>query len=695
MARLTIPDEQTYATFTATAQTVFPITFALLSGKTDLRVSVDGGELDQSAFSFSGTLLDGGGYSGGAVTLNNAATGKVRIWRDVVPARASQFAPSNIVPVGSVDGALNRAMALSQDLRRDLTRAPLTAVGETPPTWEAVLTAAGLFGSAVGAIPIVPTGGDTAVPLADWRGLVLPLEAFGALSGVFTPLVGTLNMSALTRAANAGVILDGGGRTYALNGRWNAPAAVQWRNIKFRQVATDGSTFNKTIVIDGFNDVRLEDIDLDLNGIVHVSTFSEAHGLKVANGLRPFLSRITVRNGTAMTGVWLEALTDLRGTDVEARDFTTAATGSIPPDDVMQGVYLADCVRPMLLRCGGVNLTANWSGRPTPWRRFSRGIAWVGCSDFVIDMPYGHFVDQGVDITGSTGNVRGQVTNIFAVDCSTYGWKLSNRNQYVQIRGFMVVRPGWQGGYIRSASADTGLLPVYCRVDGGAVYDPGASGLYTTSRSGIYVQAATGSGYPAGMFIDNVDCIDTQTVKTMDYGFITDVPAQASSSTIPPNQLGAGCRSAGHITAAQSGFYFPRAKATGTGSQTLANGAVDRLQITVDVYDPGNLVDPTNYRMYAKETGRYRVSALAKFSNSATGRREMFLFKNGSETSTRDRARCAVNSSTDDTFLEFSRTVNLNAGDYIDVRVYQNSGGNLAIDLVNSWVDFEKIQNLY
>lgn len=694
MARLIIPDEPNFATFTATEQAVFPISFALFA-KENLRVSVNGVELSQSDFTFSGALLTGGGYQGGSVTLNNAATGDVRIWRDIRQVRTTNYAPSNNVPVGSIDAALNRLTAQQQDIASVMDRVPQTAPGETPPTWEEVLTAAGLLGSNVGAIPVVPTGGDTAVPLAGWRGLVLPPEAFGAIAGVFTLLAGSSNKTALTKAANAGVILDGGGRTYALNGRWDAPASVQWRNIKFRQVATDGSAFNKTIVIDGFNDVRLEDVDIDLNGIVHVSSYSEAHGLKVANGARPFLNRVTVRNGTAMTGVWLEALTDLRGTDIEARDFSTNATGSIPTDDVMQGVYLANCVRPILLRCGGVNLTANWTGRPTPWRRFSRGIAWVGCSDFVIDTPYGHLVDQGVDITGSTGNTRGLVANIFAVDCSTYGWKLSNRNQYIQIRGFLVVRPGWQGGYIRSASADTGLLPIYCRIDGGAVYDPGASGLYTTSRAGIYVQAVTGSGYPAGMFIDNIDCIDTQTVKTMDHGFANDVPAQATTSTIPPNILGDGCRSFGHITAAQTGFFFPSAKATGTGSQAITNGTVNRLQITVDVYDPGNLVDTTNYRIVAKETGRYRVTAAVKFSNNATGRRELFLYKNGVETSTRDRARCAVNSATDDTILELNRTVNLTAGDYIEVFAYQNSGGSLNIDLANSWIDLDKIQTLY
>lgn len=117
MARLTIPDETTSVSFTVTTPTsAFPISFALLDGKPNLRVSVDDIELLQSGFTFSGVLLDGGGYKGGTVTLNAAATGEVRIWRDVRPQRASNFTPSNSVPVGSVDQALNRLTAQQQDL---------------------------------------------------------------------------------------------------------------------------------------------------------------------------------------------------------------------------------------------------------------------------------------------------------------------------------------------------------------------------------------------------------------------------------------------------------------------------------------------------------------------------------------------------------------------------------------------------
>ncbi|WP_338575702.1 hypothetical protein V8J38_11115 [Brevundimonas olei] len=117
MARLIIPDELTSVTFQATAQTVFPISFALF-GKDNLRVFVDGNELPQSSFTFSGALLEGGGYQGGTVTLTSAATGEVTIERDIRPVRASNYAPSNFVQVGAVDQALNRLTAVDQDLAR-------------------------------------------------------------------------------------------------------------------------------------------------------------------------------------------------------------------------------------------------------------------------------------------------------------------------------------------------------------------------------------------------------------------------------------------------------------------------------------------------------------------------------------------------------------------------------------------------
>lgn len=119
MASLTVPDEVTFATFTVvTSTSAFPISFAVFE-KANLTVLVDGVALTQSDFSFAGTLLEGGGYQGGTVTLNTAVSGvTVRIERNIAPARASNYSPSASVPVRSIDQALNRQMAVTQDLTR-------------------------------------------------------------------------------------------------------------------------------------------------------------------------------------------------------------------------------------------------------------------------------------------------------------------------------------------------------------------------------------------------------------------------------------------------------------------------------------------------------------------------------------------------------------------------------------------------
>ncbi|RZJ19294.1 MAG: hypothetical protein EON91_01885 [Brevundimonas sp.] len=90
--------------------------------KADLEVRVDDVWLTQSQFTFSGTLLEGGGYQGGTVTLNTPATGTVLIRRHIAPARTSNYARRNNVPVRAIDMAFNRLTAVDQDMRRDLDR---------------------------------------------------------------------------------------------------------------------------------------------------------------------------------------------------------------------------------------------------------------------------------------------------------------------------------------------------------------------------------------------------------------------------------------------------------------------------------------------------------------------------------------------------------------------------------------------
>ncbi|MFC5373963.1 hypothetical protein ACFPIF_15475 [Brevundimonas faecalis] len=193
MARLIIPDEPTFATFTATEQAVFPISFALFD-KANLRVSVNGLELSQSDFTFAGALLTGGGYQGGSVTLNNAATGDVRIWRDIRPVRATNYAPANNVPVGSVDAALNRLTAQQQELQRDVARSLKVGFGDDVPDMAEVLDASA---AAVAAASEAETARDEAVAATANK---LDLDA----SNVEAPAVvrGNLGVASLSSMPN-------------------------------------------------------------------------------------------------------------------------------------------------------------------------------------------------------------------------------------------------------------------------------------------------------------------------------------------------------------------------------------------------------------------------------------------------------------------------------------------------------------
>ena len=191
MARLTIPDEQTFAEFTVvTSTSVFPITFSLFA-KADLTVKVDGVALDQSDFSFSGAVLDGGGYDGGTVTLNAAvASVSVRIERNVAAARTSNFAPAGSTPVQSVDQALNRQTAISQDHSRRIgdVETALEAVADDVAAVEADRAAVQAIFDVAGevqsgaSVTFLGLGTD-AVPLdvqTVLRGLAVSVKIFGA-----------------------------------------------------------------------------------------------------------------------------------------------------------------------------------------------------------------------------------------------------------------------------------------------------------------------------------------------------------------------------------------------------------------------------------------------------------------------------------------------------------------------------------
>lgn len=186
MARLTIPDEATVATFAVTTtQSVFPFSFAIFE-KADLRVDVGGVEVLAAGFTLAGTLLEGGGYQGGTVTLNTPVAGTTAtIFRNIRPERAEDFGSVTSVPVRTVDTALKRQMAISQDLdrRSALVESFIPELATLPGALADIAAATAAANAVSGAVAgkadatfanVIPATGRTALGVPSSAALALP-----------------------------------------------------------------------------------------------------------------------------------------------------------------------------------------------------------------------------------------------------------------------------------------------------------------------------------------------------------------------------------------------------------------------------------------------------------------------------------------------------------------------------------------
>ena len=268
MARLTIPDEETFAEFTVvTSTSAFPITFSLFA-KADITVLVDGVELDQADFTFSGTILYGGGYDGGTVTLNTAVDDvTVRIERNVSLARTSNFAPASSTPVGNVDLALNRLTAYAQDLKRKKLDAPTFEVAgkylafdadgvpvasEGPGTDSGLRTdLAASTGGALVSVIQSGTGAEAESVQTAVRRLGVYPEQFGAAADGTTDDATALGR-ALTAAAAANVpLILRPGKDYRTTTGLTVPAGVEI--IAYGATLSTAAAATKLLTLDGSN----------------------------------------------------------------------------------------------------------------------------------------------------------------------------------------------------------------------------------------------------------------------------------------------------------------------------------------------------------------------------------------------------------------------------------------------------------
>lgn len=122
-----------------------------------------------------------------------------------------------------------------------------------------------------------------------------------------------------------------------------------------------------------------------------------------------------------------------------------------------------------------------------------------------------------------------------------------------------------------------------------------------------------------------------------------------------------------------------------SGAWAPNSGAVTALPWTTKMHDTAGLWDSVNTtRLYAREAGVYEIEAQVGFGVNSTGVRNVIIAINGnSNTRMGDAVQQAT--SGDVTRINAVGVQYLNAGDYIEVYTYQNSGVALSLE-VNSAV---------
>ncbi|MBI3319832.1 MAG: hypothetical protein HYZ89_04520 [Candidatus Omnitrophica bacterium] len=120
------------------------------------------------------------------------------------------------------------------------------------------------------------------------------------------------------------------------------------------------------------------------------------------------------------------------------------------------------------------------------------------------------------------------------------------------------------------------------------------------------------------------------------------------------------------------------ARVYNSASQSIANNTATLLTFDSERFDTDTIHDTASNtsRLTASTAGKYLVCAMLTFSTNGTGIRNVQLWK-GSGWSIATEARGGL--SFDSSSLTISTLANFGAGEWVEVRVSQDSGGSLSV----------------
>lgn len=359
---------------------------------------------------------------------------------------------------------------------------------------------------------------------------------------------------ALLKAAANRQPLDGGDNVYAIRGEISvAGAKGPWiRSLRLKQLAPAND--RKTLHFVQCEGIRIDRLEIDRGANKSAGDLNSAAGLWIEGGSGHDVRNVEVFGHGTGNGIaiWSVSNSSFEALLVHDMEYDAPST----TDDILQGIWLnrtADCV---LNNASVFNLIGN-ADTSFP-SRFTRGIAGGGNQRLSIVKPRVRNVDQGIDLTGSEGNVQCTVSGGRTSQCTTVGAKLANSavgcrivdhvDEGAGMFGFHATGPAephlqrkiQKCDFIRCIAINPGAVdfPFPNRSPGG----PCGFSIWT----GDYDQS-----FPAGIRFIDCRAEDRQQVRRMIYGFYCGVEPDGTSA---PNQL-INCRSKGHLKAAQAGAW--------------------------------------------------------------------------------------------------------------------------------------------
>jgi len=377
---------------------------------------------------------------------------------------------------------------------------------------------------------------------------------FGALgNGVANDTAAV--MASLRAAFDSGRPVDGGAAVFAISGNlhFERPARPWIRSLRLKQLSP--SNDRKTLNLVDCEGIRIDGLEIDVGTGKRRGYMNESGGLWIQSGSGHQVNNVEVfgHGKNSLIAVW-----DTRGssyTNLLVRDaeFDDPRAG----DDVMQGIWLNRNIDCLLDRPRVSNLAGNALYRGRAFRNLrTRGIALGGNVRCRIVEPMVRDVDQGIDFSGSDGNLDCSVIRGRAFQCTSAGLKFANSAENCRASAFISERCGAQGFLISGPSEALPHQTSGIELSDCVALDSGYNGFPTTT-AGFLIQAgarATGSlvSYPEGVRFIRCRAVDRQTPRTMDYGFYTNVPRSPGGPQ--PNEL-VDCYSDGYLVAARLGSW--------------------------------------------------------------------------------------------------------------------------------------------